>query len=455
MRSRASSRVADSRWTASRGRTAAQLVRDRERGLALAGGAGQLLLDPRPLGEHLVEPRLRRGRAAPARRRAAAPAPGARAPQRVSRSTAATRAASAASRARPLELRRLHAGLAGVGLGRRQLRAHLLEQRRSPTRAGCASRSRAAAQPVERLHRLLAPAGGVGELLLGAAALGEHGVEPLLGRAPRRAPPPRRRSPAAASRSSSAARSSSAIRARSRAISTAELLRPLGRGRLQRERPQALAHLVLEVARALDLDRDARELQLGAVAARLEAPEPGRLLDQRAPLLRPRREDRLDLALADDRVHALAEAEVGEQLDEVEPAHRRAVDEVLALAAAVEPARDRRARSSRRAASPSCVVEEELDLAEVGGPAARRAGEEDVVGLLGAQLVRAERAGRPADRVGDVRLAGAVRADDHADARLEANLDRVGKRLEATELYRAEMHVGRTLAASRTGRAEV
>ena len=187
-------------------------------------------------------------------------------------------------------------------------------------------------------------------------------------------------------------------------------------------------------------DRDARELQLGAMAARLEAAEPGRLLDQRAPLLRLRREDRLDLALADDRVHALAEPEVGEQLDEVEPPHGGLVDEVLALAAAVEPPRDRELGVLDGGPVAVVVVEEQLDLAEVGRPAVRRAGEEHVVGLLGAQLVRAERAGRPADRVGDVRLAGAVRPDDHADARLEAHLDRIREGLEATQLDGAQMH---------------
>ena len=201
-------------------------------------------------------------------------------------------------------------------------------------------------------------------------------------------------------------------------------------------------HLVLEVARALDLRRDARELQLGAMAARLEAAEAGGLLDQRAPLLRLRGEDRLDLALADDRVHALAEAEVGEQLDEVEPAHGGLVDEVLALAAAVEPARDRELGVLDAARSPSSLSNRSSTSQKSAGAAVRRAGEEDVVGLLGAQLARAERAGRPADRVGDVRLAGSVRADDHADARLEAHLDGVREGLEATQLDGAQVHRG-------------
>src|SRR5207253_6164773 len=87
----------------------------------------------------------------------------------------------------------------------------------------------------------------------------------------------------------------------------AELSGALRRGRLQRERPQPLPDLGLDVARALDLDGDARELQLRAVATGLEAPEPGGFLDERAPLGRTRCEARLDLPLADDRVHPLPE----------------------------------------------------------------------------------------------------------------------------------------------------
>jgi hypothetical protein len=64
-------------------------------------------------------------------------------------------------------------------------------------------------------------------------------------------------------------------------------VRPLGRGRLERERPEPLPNLGLDVARTLDLDRDPRELEFGAVAASLEAPEPGGFLDQRPPLRRP------------------------------------------------------------------------------------------------------------------------------------------------------------------------
>src|SRR5262249_19109344 len=175
------------------------------------------------------------------------------------------------------------------------------------------------------------------------------------------------------------------------------------------------------------------------MAAGLEAAEAGCLLDQAPPLSGARGEDRLHLALADDGVHPLTEPEVGEELDEVEPPHRGTVDEVLTFAAAMQPPRHGKLRvvDGQR---PVGVVEEELDLAEVGRAAAAAPGEEDVVRLLSSQLRRAERTGRPANRVRDVRLAGAVRADDHADARLETDLDRVRKRLEAAQLDGAQMH---------------
>ena len=255
---------------------------------------------------------------------------------------------------------------------------------------------------------------------------------------------------ASARRSASRARSSVAIAACRRAISARELLGALGRGRLQRERTQALAHLVLEVAGPVDLNGDARELQLGAMLAALEAPEAGRLLDQLAPLGRLRVEHGLDAPLRDDRAQTAAEADVGEQLDQVEAAHGRAVDEVLALAAAVQAPRDRDLAVGQVGPRAVGVVEQQLDLGVVGRLPVDGTGEEDVVGLLGAQLARAHRARRPEDRVGDVRLAGAVRADHHGDARLEPHLDRVDERLEAAQLDGLQMHAQGGYRARRT-----
>ena len=217
------------------------------------------------------------------------------------------------------------AGRLQLGAQRRRERRRRLAPEREPLAA--------AAQPVERGRRLLARAGRVGQLLLGALALGDQRGDALVERAPlldaRRAPQLCLGAPLGEARE---------VERRDRRLQASdldpELLRALGRGRLQRERAQALAHLVLEVARALDLHRDPRELQLGAVAAALEAAETGRLLDQLAPLGRLRVEHRLDAALRDHRAQPAAEADVREQLDEVDAADGRAVDEVLPLAAA-------------------------------------------------------------------------------------------------------------------------
>ena len=219
----------------------------------------------------------------------------------------------------------------------------------------------------------------------------------------------------------------------------AQPLRSLRRCRLQGERPDPLPGLLLERARPIHLDGDSLELQLGAMAPLLEASEPRGLFDERPSLDRLRGEHLLHAALSDDGVHLVAEPLSGEQLEHVGPANGGAVDEILPLAAALEAARDRDLGVWKRAV-PCRVVEQELDLAVVGRLPARRAREEDVLGLLGAQSAWRQTARRPDDRVGDVRLPRAVRADDDGHARLETDLDRVRERLEAAQLDRAQIH---------------
>ena len=302
-------------------------------------------------------------------------------------------------------------------------------------------------QPVARRHRGLATASRVRELLLGARAVGEHSFEP-----PLRASFRERHRVAALLRLCTTRAGLGQIELRDAGAQTRDLPPELlgalrGRG-LERERPQALAHLLLDVAGALDLERDARELQLGAMPSALELPEPCRLLDERATILRPGREHLLDLPLADDRVHRRAEPDVREDLDEVGTPDRSPVDEVLTLGAAYEPPRDRDLREVEIGPRAVLVVEDELDLAVRCGLPVAAPCEEHVVGLLGAQLGRRQRAGGPDDGVGDVRLAGAVRPDDDGDARLERDLERVGERLEAADAKRAQVHRGRILTTA-------
>ena len=280
--------------------------------------------------------------------------------------SAASRAAAAAARAASSRI--AHASRRCGRLRRARPRRDRPRSRCSSSAADSrrsASRSRRALEAVEGAERRLAAAGGVGQLVLGLLALLEQRGELLLRAAARD-----RDCVAASLGVGPALGDGEQVELRDprpqRRDLDRELLGPLGGGRLERERAQPLAHLLLDVLRALDLGRDAGELELGPVLAALELAEPGGLLDEVAPVLRLRGEHRVDLALRDDRVHRAAEPDVGEQLDEIGAPHGSLVDEVLALAATDEPARDRDlAVVDLVAEAAVLVVEDELDLAVI------------------------------------------------------------------------------------------
>jgi len=240
-----------------------------------------------------------------------------------------------------------------------------------------------ALQAIQRRGRPLPAPRGARELLLDAVALLQQGLETLVN-----VPSGQRRSRAALLDLAQPFLDPGEVelgesRAQPRDLA-AQLLRALGCARLQRKRAQPRLHLGLEVAGALNLDLHARQLQLRPVPPLLELPEPRSVLEEHAPLLGLAREHLLDLALADHRAVAPAKARVGEQLDEIGAPDGRAVDEVLALAAAMQPPRDRDLAEVERLERAVGVVEQQLDLAVIGSRPAGRAREEDVVRLLGA-----------------------------------------------------------------------
>jgi hypothetical protein len=94
----------------------------------------------------------------------------------------------------------------------------------------------------------------------------------------------------------------------------------------------------------------------------------------------------------------------------------------------------------RTAGAAGSVVEGELDAGTAGGLAQAGAVEDDVLHRLAAQLAGLAFAEDPADRVDDVRLAAAVRADDADELAGELELGRFDERLEARELDRVETH---------------
>src|SRR5262249_24301912 len=128
-----------------------------------------------------------------------------------------------------------------------------------------------------------------------------------------------------------------------------------------------------------------------SVPPRLELAEAGRLLEQRPPLPGLRREDLLHPSLADHRAVASAQADVCEQLNEIGAPDGCLVDEVLAFAAALEPAPDPDPAEPALRHLTAGGVEPQLALAPLRGRAPRRSREQDVIRLLGPQLRRRQR----------------------------------------------------------------
>ena len=131
------------------------------------------------------------------------------------------------------------------------------------------------------------------------------------------------------------------------------------------------------------------------------------------------------------------------------------VDEVLALAAAVQPPRDRDLRPFERAVT-GRVVEEQLDLAVLGALA--RASEPAKRTSSGFSARSSCGASEPAAQT----IASATfdfpepfGPDHDGDARLEPDLDGLRKRLEAAQLDRTEVHALRRLARRADGGAPI
>ncbi|OAP22380.1 hypothetical protein A4R44_06830 [Amycolatopsis sp. M39] len=206
------------------------------------------------------------------------------------------------------------------------------------------------------------------------------------------------------------------------------------------QRFQLAAQLGGEVGEPVEVALHVGELAQGLLFALAVLEDARGLLDERAPLLGLRLQDRRELALPDDDVHLAADAGVREQLLHVHQPAAVAVDLVLARAVAEHPAGDGDLGVLDRQRAVG-VVDGERDLGAAERGAARGAGEDDVFHLAAAQVFRALGAHDPAQRVEDVRLSGAVRADHAGDAGFEAQRGRRGEGLEALERQAFQVHV--------------
>ena len=134
-----------------------------------------------------------------------------------------------------------------------------------------------------------------------------------------------------------------------------------------------------------------------------------------------------DLALGDHRVAVPAEARVHEELVDVLQSDLFAVDAVLGLTRTEVPAGNGDLLFVVGQAAVR-VVEPQRDLRVPQRPALVRAAEDDVFHFGTAQVLRGLFAEDPADRVGNIRFSGAVRAHDrrHAAVKFQHGLVREG-----------------------------
>jgi hypothetical protein len=256
---------------------------------------------------------------------------------------------------------------------------------------------------------------------------------------------------------------------------TAQLPVAAGLRGLALERASLLLDLEDDVVHAGQVLLRGLELQLGRAAPRLVLRDAGGFLDQMASIGRARAQDHPDLALLDDRVSLRAEARVHQELVDVPQPAVLAVNQVLALAGAVEAACDldvagrrldevgdvrhrqmavavtvtvavtvavrvgRRGRLERvhlrqQRRRQRDATQPQLHLGGAGRLARVAAAEDDVFHLLAAQAPGALLPQHPGERVGDVALAAPVRADNGGHAVVEGKLRAIGEGLESGNL---------------------
>ena len=209
------------------------------------------------------------------------------------------------------------------------------------------------------------------------------------------------------------------------------------------QRCDAAFELADDVADAQQVLLGQLHFPFGLLLPALELGDAGRFLDEEAPVFRLRADDEPDLALFDDRVRLRADAGAEEEIGDVLQADGRFVDQVLAVARAVEAARDGDLGVVfvfEREVGGVVVVEGEGDLGVIGRRARLGPVEDHVLHRAAAKMLGALLAHTPADRVDNIRLSASVWAYDAHDFMVEAHDRAIDERLESAELETLDLH---------------
>ncbi len=181
------------------------------------------------------------------------------------------------------------------------------------------------------------------------------------------------------------------------------------------------------------------ELADRTLPAFLVLEDAGGLLDQCAPVFGTGTQYLVELALADDRVRVATESHVVKQLVDVHQSAWSMVQEVLALPRPVHPARDGDLVELERQ-RPARVVQGDIDFGHADCLTCRGTSEDDVFHDLTTQGLGGLFSENPQYRVGDVGLAGPVRADDDGHTGFQQKGAFVSEGLEPLQCERSQVH---------------
>src|SRR5712691_6015040 len=215
------------------------------------------------------------------------------------------------------------------------------------------------------------------------------------------------------------------------------------------ERADLPLHLVHHIAHAEKVLPGRVELALRLRALLLVARHPGRFLDEDAALPRLGRQHVVQPILIHEGVGLGVDSRPREQILHVPQAARALVQQVLALARAVEAARhaDLAPRDVEVPREAAVIVEDEADLGQSHGLPRGRAMEDDIFHLVPAEGLGTLLSQGPANGVGDIRLAASIRSHDARHSRKDLDIGFFRERLEALDEDVLESHGSRRSGA--------
>ena len=156
----------------------------------------------------------------------------------------------------------------------------------------------------------------------------------------------------------------------------------------------------------------------------------GRFFKERAAFVGTQRQRLIDQALADDGVGAARQAGLGQQLTYIAQTDFAAVEQIFIFAVTIGASTDNHFAEFNREETVG-VIEGEIGLSHACARTAITPSENEVFCLPGAQHREDLFAQHPAQRIGDIRLAGTVWSDDSRNTRRENEVRFRGKGFKA------------------------